>query len=152
MERLVVTVVLGLLTVAVVVAVQRRRRSAAPVEVRTWNVPALLQRDDFDRPAASWLVAVFTSATCDVCAEVWRRASVLGTEDGAVVCQEVEAVRDRRLHERYRIDAVPLVLIADGDGTVQRHFLGPVRAPDLWGALAELRDPGSVPPGCDAHG
>lgn len=152
MERLAVTVALALATVAVVAVVQRRRRATAPVEVQTWNVPALLQRTDFDRPSAPWLVAVFTSATCDVCAEVWRRASVLGTEDGDVACQEIEAVRDRHLHERYRIDAVPLVLIADADGTVERHFLGPVRAPDLWGALAELRDPGSVPPGCDAHG
>jgi len=151
-DRLLLTIGLSLLTVAVVAVLQRRRRSRTPVEVRTWNVPAIVQRADFDRPDAPWLVVVFTSATCDVCAEVWRRAAVLGGDDGEVVVQEVEAVRDRGLHERYRIDAVPLVLVADEDGTVCRHFLGPVRAPDLWGALAELRDPGSVPPGCDAHG
>ena len=39
---------------------------------------------------------------------------------------------------------------ADADGTVKRAFLGPVTATDLWAAMAEEREPGSVPPDC--HG
>jgi hypothetical protein len=46
---------------------------------------------------------------------------------------------------------VPLVLIADAEGVVQRHFLGPVTATDLWAAVAELREPGSTPGPCETH-
>jgi hypothetical protein len=35
---------------------------------------------------------------------------------------------------------------------VRRSFMGPVSSTHLWAAVAELRDPGSVPPGCDSHG
>ena len=33
--------------------------------------------------------------------------------------------------------------------TVRKDFIGPTTATDLWSALAELREPGSVPPSCD---
>jgi len=85
-----------------------------------------------------------------VCAAVWQRAEILASDD--VVVQNLEAKADRAVHERYRIDAVPLVVLVDAEGVVRRHFLGPVKGADLWGALAELREPGSVPPGCDAQG
>ncbi len=62
--------------------------------------------------------------------------------------QEVEAVADKDLHQRYGVDAVPLVVVADAGGVVRRSFVGPPTATDLWAALAELREPGSVPPGC----
>lgn len=124
----------------------RRRRPDAPTGAASWTVPNQLDRADFSRPAAPWLVAVFSSATCDTCAAVWARAAVLDSE--AVAVQNVEARTDRALHERYRIDAVPLVVVADGEGVVRRHFLGPLRAPDLWGALAELRSPGTLPSHC----
>ena len=72
-----------------------------------------------------------------MCASVWERAQVV--DSGEVAVQNVEAKADKRLHERYRIDAVPLLVIVDAEGVVRRHFLGPVSAADLWGALAELR-------------
>ena len=93
-------------------------------------------------------MAAFTSATCDSCASVWARAQVLESAD--VVVQEVEARQRRDLHQRYRIDSVPLVVVADAEGAVRAHFLGPLRATDLWGALAELRQPGTLPPDCAA--
>ena len=114
-----------------------------------WSVPAQLDRTGFDRPEADWLVAAFTSATCDTCAAVWSRVQILASSDVAV--QNVEAKVDKAIHQRYRIDAVPLVVIADRDGQVRHHFLGPFPAADLWGAIAELRQPGSVPEGCRAH-
>lgn len=149
MDRLLLALVLGVFAVAVAVVAQRRR-TGAPAQGSHWTVPAQLDRNDFDRAAAPWLVAVFTSATCDVCASVWQRAAVLDSAE--VVVQQLEAKADRAVHERYRIDAVPLVVLADAEGVVRRHFLGPVNGADLWGAVAELREPGSVPPGCDAHG
>ena len=65
--------------------------------------------------------------------------------------QELEALADAEIHRRYGIDAVPLVLIVGADGVVQRHFLGPVTATDLWAAVAEVRVPGSTPGPCENH-
>jgi hypothetical protein len=65
-----------------------------------------------------------------------------------VAVQNLEYVRDRPLHSRYAIDAVPSLLIADHEGVVRRSFLGPVSTTHLWAALADLREPGAVPPSC----
>lgn len=147
MERLLIA--LALVAVAVVVAVVlQRRRPDAPTRP-AFSVPAQVDRADFDRPDAPWLVAVFTSATCDSCAGVWDKARHLDAGPGGpVVVQEVEVGAHAALHERYGVDAVPLVLIADADGVVVRHFLGPVTATDLWAAVAEAREPGSTPEAC----
>lgn len=148
MEPVLVAVPLAVL--AGVVALVLRRRRPVPLAVSDeWSVPAQLDREAFSGPEAEWLVAAFTSATCDTCAAAWSRVQVLASDDVAV--QNVEAKVDKALHQRYRIDAVPLVVIADRSGRVRRHFLGPFPAADLWGALAELRQPGSVPEGCRAH-
>jgi hypothetical protein len=144
---------LGLVAVAVVVAiVVQRRRPDAPTRP-AFSIPVQLDRHDFARPDAAWLVAVFTSATCDSCAGVWDRARHLdGGAGSPVVVQEVEATAEAALHARYGVDAVPLVLVADEDGVVVRHFLGPVTATDLWAAVAEAREPGSTPESCHDHG
>jgi hypothetical protein len=148
MERLIIGLVL--IAVAVVVAVVIQRRQAdAPTQPRSWTVPAQLDRNDFERPDAPWLVVLFTSATCDTCQGVVERAEPLASREVAV--QEVEAARDRQLQQRYAVDAVPAVLVADAEGVVRASFVGPVTAADLWATVAELREPGSVPPGCD-HG
>ncbi|MFP3906206.1 MAG: TlpA family protein disulfide reductase [Acidimicrobiales bacterium] len=129
--------------------VLQRRQPDAPTQPRTYRVPSQLDRGDFDRPDAPWLVAVFTSATCASCAGTWQKVQVLASDE--VVVQEVEVSADRELHQRYRIDGVPLVVIADAGGVVRASFVGPATATDLWATVAELREPGSVPGGCD-HG
>jgi len=147
MERLLLAAVL--VAVAVVVAmVLQRRRPDAPTQP-AWTVPAQLDRNDFARPDAPWLVAVFTSATCSTCAGVHEKASVLASDAVAVDDVELSARRDQ--HDRYGIDAVPTLVVADADGVVRASFVGPVTATDLWAAVAEAREPGSTPPGCD-HG
>ncbi len=143
-----VLLVLGAVAIAGVVALVLGRKPGAPAS-NTHHVPNLLDRRDFDRPDAEWLVAVFTSATCNTCEGVWERAELLVSN--AVAAQRIDYQDDRALHERYRIDGVPTLVIADGDGTVKRAFLGPVTATDLWAAMAEEREPGSVPPGCHDH-
>lgn len=150
MERFLVALVL--VGIAVSVAVVLQRRKPAPPADSDWNIPVQLDRHDFLRPEAPWLVVVFTSSTCDACSGVWSKAVHLDAgPDGPVCVQELEAVADAELHRRYGIDAVPLVLIADAEGVVQRHFLGPVTATDLWAAVAEVRDPGSTPGPCETH-
>ena len=138
-----VLLVLGAVAIAGVVAMLLGRKPGAPAS-NTHHVPNLLDRDDFVRPDAPWLVAVFTSSTCDTCAGVWERADLLTSDE--VATQRIDYQDDRKLHERYNIDGVPTLVVADADGTVKRAFLGPVTATDLWAAVADEREPGSVPP------
>ncbi|MBI2704216.1 MAG: thioredoxin family protein [Actinobacteria bacterium] len=147
MERLLLAAALVAAAVAIALVLQRRRPDS-PVR-GGWTVPAQLDRRDFERPDAPWLVVVFTSASCDSCGGVLERAEALASDRVAVQNAEVGARRD--LHDRYGIDAVPTLVVADGEGVVRASFVGPVNATDLWGTLAELREPGSLPPSCD-HG
>lgn len=142
MERMLLVVALVGVAVAVAWLVERRRPDA-PTQPRRWSVPAQLDRADFDRPEAPWLVAVFTSATCDSCQGTIDKARVLQSDD--VVVQEIEVGALPDLHRRYAIDAVPTVVVADGEGVVVRSFLGPPTATDLWAAVAEAREPGASP-------
>ena len=146
MDRLLLLVLVAA-TAGTLAHLVQRRRPDAPVRTG-WSVPQQLDRRDFDRPDAPWLVAVFTSATCDTCGSVVEVARPL--ESQAVAFQEVEAGERRDLHDRYAVDAVPMVLLVDGVGVVRDHHLGPVSAAHLWGSLAELRQPGSTPDDCTA--
>lgn len=145
MDRLLIAAAIAIVVVVVAVVVRRRRRSDPPTQ-RTFTTPAQLDRADFDRPDTPWLVAVFSSATCDSCRAVVAKAEVLASDDVAVV--DVEFGRQRSLHERYAIDAVPATVIADSRGVVVASFVGAVTATDLWAAVAEARQPGSTPRGC----
>lgn len=148
MERVLLTAAL-IAVAAVAAALIQRRQPDAPTQARSYRVPSQLDRDDFGRPDAPWLVAVFTSATCDACKNAWQKAALLECADVSV--QELEAVTDRVVHQRYGIDGVPMVVFADAEGVVRASFVGPATATDMWATMAELREPGSVPDGCD-HG
>lgn len=133
----------GVVAVAAVVAalvIQRRTRVDAPTQPESFEVPAMLDRADFDRPEAPWLVAVFSSATCLSCQDAWEKARLLESDEVAV--QDVEVAEHNDLHERYRIDAVPMIVVVDGEGVTRASFIGVPTAADLWAALAELRAPG----------
>ena len=136
MERALIA--MALIAVAVVVAVVMARRRPEPPTQPAWTVPAQLDRRDFARPDAPWLVAVFTSATCDTCAGVHAKAVALASE--AVVVDEVEVGERPEDHRRYGIDAVPTTVVADAEGVVRASFVGPVGASELWAAVAEVRD------------
>ncbi len=148
MERVVIVVVVGLVAMVVAAIVQRQKPSLAPADTG-FEVPTQLHREDFDRPETPWLVVLFTSATCRSCQGMWDKARHL--ESDAVAVQQIEITAAKAIHERYRIDAIPTTLVADADGVVRSSFLGPATATDLWAAVAELREPGSVPADCDTH-
>jgi len=116
---------------------QRKRQVDAPTQGAS-EVPSQIDRSDFVRPEASWIVLAFTSATCQTCSDIERKVRVL--ETSSVAIQILEYTAERELHKRYKIDAVPAVLMADASGVVQANFLGPVSATDLWAALARVRD------------
>jgi protein-disulfide isomerase len=133
----------AVVVLAVIVAVVLdRRKPEAPTQAR-WAVPAQLDRADFGRPSAPWLVAVFTSATCDSCAKAMDQARVLASDEVAV--EEVEVGARPEVHRRYHVDAVPTIVVADDEGVVRASFVGPPTATDLWAAVAEARQPGSSP-------
>ncbi len=142
-------VVLTAAALAVALVVDRRRRPAAPTNI-SHALPEQLDRRDFDRPDAPWLVAVFTSSTCSSCGGVWDKARLLASDE--VAAQEVELTAARDIHRKYAIDAVPTTVVVDHAGQVRAGFLCPVTATDLWATVAELRAPGTLPAeGCD-HG
>jgi hypothetical protein len=137
MDRLLLALGIAVVSAVVALAMQRRGRSDAPTQ-STGRIPEQLDRTDFAEPGKPWLVAVFTSATCDACKDVRSKAEVLATNEVAVAVAEYPA--DKAIHDRYRIDAVPLVVIADDRGVVRNSFLGPVTATDLWAGVAAARD------------
>lgn len=121
-------------------ALAARRRSDAPT-AGNWTVPAQVDRADFPSPDAPWLVVVFSSATCNVCSDVVAKAEVLRSETVAVVDMEYGAAT--AIHERYRIDAVPMTIVVDSRGVVAASVVGPVTAQDLWAMVADCRSTGA---------
>jgi hypothetical protein len=136
MDQVVIAAVIVALA-AVAAVILERRRSDAPTQA-TWSVPAQLDRDDFARPHAPWLVVTFTSAMCDSCRDTVTKARLLAADD--VAFQDVEVGAAPELHRRYGIDAVPIVVLTDADGVVVESFVGPPPAADLWAAVARVRD------------
>jgi hypothetical protein len=139
--RLVIAAVL--MVVAAAVAWRLRAQAATDPVRPPGEIPRQLHRADFARADAAWLVVLFSSATCESCAVMASKVSVLDSADVAVC--EVEFGSQRALHERYAIDSVPLVVVADSEGVTRAAFLGPTSATDVWAAVAELRRPGSTP-------
>jgi hypothetical protein len=120
---------------------QRRPPEAPPRD--SYPVPKQLDRDDFPRPDAQWLVALFSSTNCDSCQGLGDK--LLALESPEVATVEIEASARGDLHRRYELAAIPTTVIADAEGVVRRAFVGSFTATDLWAAVAELRDPGSTP-------
>ena len=135
-----IAVVAVVAVAAVLAQFLQRRKPQAPTQPKM-EVPAQVDRSDFAQPEVQWLVAVFSSATCVTCVDVVAKAQALATSQVAVV--NVEYPEHKDLHDRYGIDAVPTVVVADADGVVRGSFLGPVSATDLWAGVAEIRQPGS---------
>ena len=129
--------------VLLIALVLRARGRPEPPPRSAYPVPRQLDRRDFPRPDAPWLVAYFWSRTCDSCAGIAPKVAVLESADVATCA--LEATEHRDVHHRYAIAAIPMILVADHEGVVRRAFVGAVSATDLWAAVAEVRSPGTVP-------
>ena len=130
----------AVLVIALVVGAVLRRRTVVDAPTQpVFSAPAQIDRADFVDADAPWLVAVFSSATCDACYDVVRKAKVLACAEVDVV--EVEYSTSTALHRKYHVEAVPIVVVADQAGVVRANFIGPMSATDLWAAVAEARHP-----------
>lgn len=138
----IVVVVVAVFVALAIAWIAKRRRPAPPTQ-GGYHVPTQLDRTDFPNASTPWLIAVFTSATCDACTDVVSKAKVMQSQHVSVV--NIEYQTDKPVHDRYAIEAVPTLVVADPDGVVRAAFIGPIKAQDLWAAVAECRDPGSTP-------
>jgi hypothetical protein len=134
--RVVLAVVILVVSAGVAWFLERRRVAAPPTQGRA-IVPQQLDRRDFARPEALWLVVLFTSEHCDSCAGLFDKARPLESPEVSVT--EVEYGAHPELHRRYQIDAAPITLLVDASGVTKASFVGAFAATDLWNALAELR-------------
>jgi hypothetical protein len=133
-----VAIALALIAVAGVVALLLQRRRPQPPTQSHWAVPSQLDRDDFERPDAPYLVAVFTSATCASCEGAIVKASVLASRN--VAFQDVSYQTRKDLHQRYGVETVPTTLVADADGVVTASFIGSPPTAELWASVADPSD------------
>ncbi|HUF85642.1 MAG TPA: thioredoxin family protein [Acidimicrobiia bacterium] len=139
--RLVLAAVLLVAALGVAWVLQRRRPAPPPRDV--YPVPRQLDRADFPRREAPWLVALFSSTTCEGCAGLADKVAVLESREVAVC--DIDFETERELHRRYEISGIPMTLVADAAGVVRAAFVGSVTATDLWAAVAECRHPGTSP-------
>jgi hypothetical protein len=148
-ERLLLALAIVAVAGVVALVARRRRQPDAPTQPR-YRTPQQVDRADFPYGDHEWLLVAFTSATCHTCADVVAKASVAAS--AAVGFAEIEYNAQRSLHDRYQIDAVPTLVLADRHGVVRAAYLGRVTATDLWAAIAEAREPGSLgDAACDHH-
>jgi hypothetical protein len=136
-------IAVALIVIVGAVAWWLRRRPPAPPPRDVYPVPRQLDRADFPRPAAPWLVVLFSSTVCLSCRGLPEKMCVLESADVATC--DVSAEADRHLHEKYALAAIPTTVVADHEGVVRKAFVGAYSATDLWAAVAELRAPGSTP-------
>ena len=125
------------IVVTVLVARRLERRRSDPPARDAYPIPAQLDRSDFPRPDAPWIVVLFSSRTCDSCGPMATRVKTLESESVATV--EVEARENKDLHQRYRIEGVPMVVLADAEGVVKSGFVGSVDTWELEAALANAQ-------------
>ena len=94
-----------------------------------YSVPGHLSREDFGFLKEPWLVVIFSSASCETCKPVVTESMKL-TSLGIAI-QEITAETNRDLHEKYDIDAVPMLLLVDKFGVVRSSHLGPDNFDDV---------------------
>jgi len=120
-----------MLTAAVVVVIStaavalnfalKHRRPDAPTAPK-FAAPQQLDRSDFASVDSPWLLVLFGSKTCMSCLDA--RSSLQSIDLSQVQMVEVEVETNRDTHQRYGIDAVPTVVLADHEGVVRWSYLG----------------------------
>jgi hypothetical protein len=98
--------------------------------------PQQLDRSDFDHPEQDWLLVLFSSETCLSCHEAREVLTPIRFERVAV--QDLPVETSRAIHDRYSVDAVPIMVLADTDGVVRWSYLGAPPAEALRDILVDI--------------
>ena len=85
--RLLIAAALAAVVVAIALVARRRARPAPPPRAAT-PMPGQLDRADFPRPGAPWLVAYFWSRTCDSCIGMAEKVAALESPEVATCALE----------------------------------------------------------------
>jgi hypothetical protein len=88
MLQVVIAAAVVLAAVALGLLLRSRQAVATPTQP-SLDVPAQLDRADFPQATAPWMVAVFSSASCNSCADVLRKAQVMASSEVSVVDVEL---------------------------------------------------------------
>ncbi len=117
-----VLIVIAVAGVAAAVAFVVNRRPADAPTTPHFATPQQLDRSDFGGSDAPWLLALFSSETCLSCHDA--RAVLEPVRFRQVHVQDLPVEQTREIHQRYGIDAVPIVVLADSAGVVRWSYLG----------------------------
>ena len=131
MSRLIVLVVLS--CGASIVALLLRKLNYRNFVTSGWSIPGHLSREDFNFLNEPWLVVIFSSESCETCKPVVTEGMKL-TSLGVAI-QEVTAETNKSLHEKYDIDAVPMLLLVDKFGLVRSSHLGPTNSEEVRNSI-----------------
>lgn len=151
MERYLLAVALLVIAVGIAVVLDRRRRPTS-VPSRQFRLPTHIDRGDLPDAELPWVLAVFTSTSCDTCRGVVEAAQPLRSDTVGVA--ELAFQLHRSLHNKYEIEAVPAALLVDRAGEVRASWLGVIEPGELWGRVSDLvandsadsaDDPGDAP-------
>ncbi len=131
---IVLIVVIGLVAFSVSALANRRTpdRPSVPKSI----LPYQLDRADFNDPNIEWIIALFTSDTCDACELVLQEVSKISLPN--IVVQNINYATNKPLHARYEIDSVPILLLADAQGIVRWSFAGVPPSIAISEALVKL--------------
>ncbi|MEM7285324.1 MAG: hypothetical protein AAF480_03150 [Actinomycetota bacterium] len=138
---LTLVVVLVVVAVAAAIAYLVNGRSPDAPSTPQFAAPQQLDRSDFERPETPWLLALFSSETCLSCHDA--RAVLSDVSFSSVVVQDLPVESHKAVHDRYGVDAVPIVTLADTEGVVRWSWLG---APPQEAVRDALVDAGIIAP------
>lgn len=127
MSRILILIILSFLASSVAILLKKLNKQNFVTS--GWSIPGHIDRQDFEFPNEKWLAMVFSSNACKTCEPVVAKSMKLTTLGIAV--QEVPLETKKHLHEKYAIDAVPMLLLTDKFGVVQSSYLGPVDFEDV---------------------
>lgn len=133
-----VTLLIVLAIAAVAAAVAWRFNGRAPDAPTTpqFAAPQQLDRSDFEHPDREWLLALFSSETCLSCHEAREALEPVRFDRVGVLDLPLET--NKALHNRYSIDAVPIMVLADSDGVVRWSYLGAPPAEAIRNILVDI--------------
>lgn len=142
-------IVIAVLAAAALIAARVNNRPPDVPTAPQYATPQQLDRSEYAHPEVPWLFVLFSSATCLACRDArdaLRAVDELSpTNRRTVEVLDLAAETSRDIHSRYRIDAVPTLVLADADGVVRWSYLGAPPIDEIRDVLVDV----GLAPGAD---